>query len=340
MQRSPYARCGALMKELYRKIVRSSGKITDILPIAVILSLVLVAVGSIGTNVFQATELHQKIIALFTQDEAVGLFLSDYGLFFGIWVFAVILIAVFPSNWPMFRAFGHNGRGNTFKALLIGLLLGFAANGFCVLMSWIMGDIKLSFHGFDLRIILGFVIMIFIQSGAEEITDRLYLYQKLRRRYRSPWVAIVVNCAVFMAMHMGNPGFTFLAAVQLVLAALVFSLFVHYYDSLWAAMSFHMAWNFTQNILFGLPNSGIVTKYSIFKLEAASARNGLFYNVNFGVEGSIGAGLVLTVIVVCMILKNRGKGERYDYWAEMEEKCDAKREEKARMKQFRENAGA
>ena len=28
----------------------------------------------------------------------------------------------------------------------------------------------------------------------------------------------------------------------------------------------HTAWNFTQNILFGLPNSGINVPYSVFKL--------------------------------------------------------------------------
>ncbi|MBO7699532.1 MAG: hypothetical protein J6S47_00440, partial [Eubacteriaceae bacterium] len=65
--------------------------------------------------------------------------------------------------------------------------------------------------------------------------------------------------------------------------------------------------------------------------EAASARSGLFYNVNFGVEGSIGASLVLAVIIVSMLLRNRGKGERFDYWAEMEKKLDAKREEKDRL---------
>ncbi|MCR4893118.1 MAG: CPBP family intramembrane metalloprotease [Eubacteriales bacterium] len=319
------------MKELYRKIVRSSGKLTDILPIAGVLSVLLVLVGAMLSIGFQHSALHKSIIALFTDDEAVGLFLTEYGSFAGIWVLALVILLIFPYNWPMLRAFGYNRRGNNLKFLLIGLLVGFGANGFCVLMSWIMGDIKLSFNGFDLRIILGFIIMIFIQSGGEEITDRLYLYQKLRRRYRSPWVAIIVNSAVFAGMHVGNPGFTAVAGVQLVLAGLAFSMFIYCYDSLWGAMSFHMAWNFTQNILFGLPNSGIVTRYSIFKLEAASARSGLFYNVNFGVEGSIGACLVLAVVIVFMLLRNRGKGERFDYWAEMEKKLDAKREEKDRL---------
>ncbi len=34
-------------------------------------------------------------------------------------------------------------------------------------------------------------------------------------------------------------------------------------------MGVHMAWNYTQNIIFGLPNSGIVSGFSLFKLDAA-----------------------------------------------------------------------
>ena len=39
--------------------------------------------------------------------------------------------------------------------------------------------------------------------------------------------------------------------------------------------------NFTQNILLGLPNSGNVVPFSIFKLEGAA--DSLVYNVGFGI---------------------------------------------------------
>jgi hypothetical protein len=119
-------------------------------------------------------------------------------------------------------------------------------------------------------------------------------------------------------MHMGNPGFTATAGSQIFLAGVIWSLIVYYYDSIWVAFWFHAAWNYTQNIIFGLPNSGIISEYSIFKLEAASARNGLFYNVNFGVEGSIGSSLILLVMIIVLIVINRGKPEKRDYWAEAE----------------------
>ena len=97
---------------------------------------------------------------------------------------------------------------------------------------------------------------------------------------------------------------------------------VYYYDALWMAMAFHATWNFTQNIIFGLPNSGIVSAYSIFNLEAASARDGLFYSVNFGVEGSIGACLVLALTGIVIYLVSRKRGEENDLWAEEANKLE------------------
>ena len=71
-----------------------------------------------------------------------------------------------------------------------------------------------------------------------------------------------------------------------------------------------------EGALFGLPNSGIVSEYSLFKLEAASAENGLFYTVNFGVEGSVGAILLLSLLAAAILVINRGRGEKNDAWAE------------------------
>ena len=54
----------------------------------------------------------------------------------------------------------------------------------------------------------------------------------------------------------------------------------------------------------------------MFRLDAASATDGLFYNVNFGVEGSFGAVVILIALGFLIFLKNRGKGEHTDVWVE------------------------
>jgi len=301
------------MSDFINKVTRPCRRASDFFLLAVLCSLLLIIVGQIiSIVVFRFLNVQDKLIAWSGSDN-IGSFLGDYLGTFGIWVAFLIFAVIFKRNRPMLKALAPNKSLNNIKGILLGLLLGFGTNGLCVLISLLMGDIKLSYSGFDWKLLLAFLIFIFIQSGSEEVVDRIYLYQKLRRRYRSPLAAILINSIVFMALHMWNPGFTWVAGLQIFMAGFIWSLFVHYYDSVWVAFWFHAAWNYTQNIIFGLPNSGIVSEYSIFKLEAASARNGLFYNVGFGVEGSIGSSLILLVVAIALIVINRRKPEKRDY---------------------------
>jgi len=313
------------MKEFMQKITRPCGGFSDNFIISAILSLVIVIIGgNLAALLFGFLNIQEKLTVWLGSDN-MGAFLSDYLLTAGVWIAGLLFMAIPKKNRPMLKALAPNRTANNLKGILIGLLLGFGANGFCVLMSVITGDIKLSYNGIDPLVLVVFLIAVFIQSSSEELTDRVYLYQKLRRRYRNPLVAILFSSVVFMAMHMANPGFTAVAGSQIFLAGLIWALIVYYYDSVWVAFWFHAAWNYTQNIIFGLPNSGVVSEYSIFRLEAASARNGLFYNVNFGVEGSIGSSLILLVILIALIVINRGKPEKRDYWADLEDQAAEKR---------------
>ncbi len=304
-----------------KSFIRACGSWTDILPIAALLSVILLLFGSIISALVNKFLPVQELGMRLLGDEDGVAFLLQYFDFIGIWILFMLITAVFKGNWPMWKAYFYNGHGNNFKAVLAGILLGFGTNGFCILMSVIMGDIKLSFNEFRPLIFLIFLLCVWIQSGAEEIVDRCYLYQKLRRRYRWPVIAVLGNSLVFMALHMPNPGVTAWGLAQVFLIGVLFSLIIYYWDSLWTAIWAHTAWNFSQSIVFGLPNSGIVSKYSVFKLEAASARDGLFYSTSFGVEGSKGAnaiigGLIVIVLLYGLITK---RGEKADHWEEMEE---------------------
>jgi len=304
-----------------KTFLRDSRSWTDIIPIAAMLSLLLISFGALLSTFLVARIIPAYQIGMNLLGDADSVaFLLQYFEFFGIWIVFLLVVLVFRDNWPMWKAFFYNGHGNNLKSILAGALLGFGMNGFCVLMSCIMGDIKLSFNAFKPVTFLLFLFCVMIQSGAEEIADRCYLYQKLRRRYRWPVIAIGINSLFFMSLHMGNPGVTKLGLLQVFLFGILASLLVYYWDSLWAAIWTHTAWNFSQSIVFGLPNSGIVSKYSVCKLEAASARDGIFYNTSFGVEGSLGAnvliGIIIAVILIYALVTKRG--EKMDYWEELE----------------------
>ena len=88
-----------------------------------------------------------------------------------------------------------------------------------------------------------------------------------------------------------------------IVCGLAFSVAKWYTGSIWFPIGIHTAWNFTQNLLFGLPNSGLVSEVSIFGLDAANARSSLMYDVNFGVEGAIPAVAADAILgIVCLIL--------------------------------------
>ena len=305
-----------------KSFLRACASWTDIFVIAAMLSVLMMIFGELLTLILDRWVIHAPQIGMNLLGDGDSVeFLLQYFDFYGIWIAFMLVILLFKSNWPMWKAFLYNGHGNNLKAIPAGILLGFGMNGFCILMSVIMGDIKLSFSGFDPKLFFIFLFCVLIQSGAEEIIDRCYLYQKLRRRYRWPAIAVLVNALVFMALHiMGNPGVTKLGLLQVFLIGVLFSLIVYYWDSLWTVIWAHTAWNFSQSIVFGLPNSGIVSKYSVFKLEAASARDGIFYNTSFGVEGSMGANVMIAAAIVIVLVYGlvTKRGEKMDHWAEAE----------------------
>ena len=94
-----------------------------------------------------------------------------------------------------------------------------------------------------------------------------------------------------------NRGVTALSVLNIFLVGLLFSMCVYYFNSFWMVAAIHTSWNFTQNILLGLPNSGNVAPFSIFKLEGAV--DSLAYNVGFGIEGTALACVVLVAACVC-----------------------------------------
>lgn len=104
-----------------------------------------------------------------------------------------------------------------------------------------------------------------------------------------------------MALHLGNDHISLMPILDLFVSGLVFGAMIRYFDNLWMAMGCHTTWNFTQNILLGLPNSGSVSSYSIFVLDKNSATSSFAYDTGFGLEGSIMSIVVQVISLVLMV---------------------------------------
>ena len=238
-----------------------------------------------------------------------------YFAFFGVWI-AFFLNALLRKNRPLFKAYGTGLSGNRIPELLIGLLLGFGMNGLLILFAMLHGDVHLYFDRFEIVPFFILLLAVFIQSAAEEIMCRGFIYQRVLRTYRGTFLlAVLVNGIFFGLIHMTNDGATPIAIIDIIICGIQYSAMVYYFDSLWMAMGAHAGWNFTQSILAGLPNSGNVFPYSIFRLDAATASNSFFYDVGFGVEGTIPAVIMEIAVTVAIVLIGRKmKKEHTDIW--------------------------
>ena len=76
-------------------------------------------------------------------------------------------------------------------------------------------------------------------------------------------------------------------------------------------MGIHTAWNYTQSLLLGLPNSGIVSEKALLHLDAAS--DSLFYSSAFGLEGGITAVILQLALIAVMQKQHFDNGKQSEF---------------------------
>lgn len=239
--------------------------------------------------------------------------------FIAIWVCGLIIVLIFKGYRPLLKSFSTKLKGNNIKSAVVGgVSLGFGLNLLIAVVAILSGAIQLHYVGLGFGAFILLFVAVLIQSGAEELVARVLLYQILRK-YFSKWpvVAILGNGLFFMLIHIGNPGMTFLSILTLIVVSIMYSLMVYYFDSIWIPIVAHTTWNFTQSIILGLPNSGIVFPVSMFKIDAGNEN--FAFDPVFGIEGSYLA--VILNIVVCIGIycygRRRGALET-NIWENME----------------------
>ena len=268
------------------------------------IGIILMYVGSMFGALLVQIPMHAA--GLLTDEHPVAVTAASYLSFIGVWGFVIGYTLLFKSDSPYL----HKILGKCTKTSVMGWILGCVIlavmNLVCILCARANGDIYMSFGSFDLIPLMFLFVTVFIQSGAEEILCRGFMYRRLERTY-NPVVATIFNSLFFTLLHIGNPGVTALSLLNVFLCGVLFSLIIYYTDSMAFAMAGHAGWNFTQSIVFGLPNSGQVFPYSILKLDAANARDSFFYNTGFGVEGTALAVIILAIACVVIIVLGQKK---------------------------------
>ena len=231
---------------------------------------------------------------------AVRTYLSE------IWLWPLFLLVMQndPADRETLRRLNPTGKG---KRILLGAGLGVGLNVVCWLAAWGHGDFFPAFSGAEAWQLLVLFPVVLIQSGAEEIAFRSFLLERCRKDLKRPWLAVALNGVLFGMLHLGNEhvtviGFLATAALGTLLAAECVCL-----DSPVPGILTHTMWNYTQNILLGMPNSGWIFSCSLLGVSVMREKASFFYDPYFGIEGSVFCVIVALVCAGVFVMKDRKK---------------------------------
>ena len=234
---------------------------------------------------------------------------------------SVAVTVLFLLTWFLSRMerrrFGVYGLGGTGRVRRF-----FSGAGWGLAAITLLVVVLVRFHllAFDARLLYGSEILywglvqlfgFFLVGLAEEYFFRGYLQFALTRgllslgrrlfpshaRTAAFWMAAAVTSAFFGFAHSNNDGETALGLVQIFLYALVCTFALWRTGSLWWGIGFHMAWDWGQSFVYGVPDSGMLWHGRLFSSHAAG--NTFYSGGTVGPEGSI---LVLPLLVLPLVV--------------------------------------
>jgi hypothetical protein len=187
---------------------------------------------------------------------------------------------------------------------LYGAVIGFAMMGICIFAASAHGDIVIGKSGgLSVPLILFALFAVFIQASVEEIESRAFVFGKMKNEGVPIVWATVVSAFFFSYLHAANPGFGLLPLLSIFIVGILYALSYHYFGTIWFTCTAHMMWNFTQDFIFGLPDSGKPAALSVFSTTVTGSS--FFYDESFGIEGSWMAILVNLLACVLVFLIGR-----------------------------------
>ncbi|HEU8416867.1 TPA: CPBP family intramembrane metalloprotease [Streptococcus pneumoniae] len=239
---------------------------------------------------------------------------SDFRLILGLLAFGFIINTVFRWTRKVekrpIRTLGFY-RENFLSNLLKGFSLGLALFLLTLLGLVALGQYRLdSIHldTYSLAFTLFTIPFWILQGTAEELVTRAWLIPQLAKRTNLK-VAIIISSSLFTLLHLGNPGITFLSAIDLFLFGVAMSLYLLKTDTIWGIGGIHGAWNFAQGNLFGVLVSGQSSGTSIMKFTPQGNQDWLSGG-SFGIEGSIVSSIILFLLILYLAYQLKKENER------------------------------
>lgn len=208
------------------------------------------------------------------------------------------------------KTMGLNLRPGWRGEVALGAAIGWGGMVACVLPVALIGGMVITvyttWHQAAL-IILDFVILA-IAALAEEVAFRGYPFQRLIEAI-GPTSATLLISILFGLIHLNNPGSTGASTLVTILAGWLLALAYLRTRALWVAWGFHLAWNVSMGILFGLPISGI-TNFSP-AISTNTVGPAWITGGDYGPEGSAICAVVLLALLIVTYIATGDLKHRY-----------------------------
>ncbi len=199
------------------------------------------------------------------------------------------------------KVFAMETAGKRIAKLFYGLLAGIIINGAISAVVYLTGGVQPVFQGFTWMVV-AILPFSFIQCSMEEVLLRGFASSYLEENYK--WYVIApIGGVLFILHHIGNIalyGFSPIFCLNVLLIGIAFYLMVKWSGNFWICCGFHTGWNYTQQYLFGLPNSGQTSAFGLFRGE--NAVKSFVFDPIYGNEGSLLTTVVLIVSIGVLFL--------------------------------------
>jgi uncharacterized protein len=223
--------------------------------------------------------------------------IAELGSFVAVAVPAVVM------GWIEKRPFDDYGlprRGAFGKSFWVGMLWGIVAITVLVVAIGGVGDFslgRLALHGQRILKFAAFWGAFFLAVGFfEEFLLRGYTQFTLTQGIGFWPAALLLSCS-FAALHLWNPGETWIGLIAVAVIGLFFCLTLRRTGNLWFAIGFHASWDWGESYLYSVPDSGGMVIGHLLRSSLHGSR--WITGGSVGPEGSV---LVFVVIALTWVV--------------------------------------
>ena len=196
------------------------------------------------------------------------------------------------------------------KDLLWGFIVAAAIYAVGFIVSLIAGWISVEGVHFDFTYLLLQFLLYILVALMEDSMMRGFVLGHMLDVGMNKFLALLISSFLFACLHLGNPGITNFALLNLTLAGVLLGVAYIYTRNLWFPIFLHLFWNFIQGPILGYEVSGTGGKNTLLKLGISD--NTLMNGGDFGFEGSLPCTILMIVATGLIIYWFETKKTTYE----------------------------